>query len=101
MYRGTTPTHIFENISVDLRNAKVYLTYTQFGKLVLEKTNKDMEITKDTITVNLSQEETLAFKEGTVSMQLRYVMPDGKADASDIMQIKATKILKDGIITWA
>lgn len=98
--RGTTPTHIFDNIGVDLRNARVYLTYSQFGANVLEKTNEDMTITENTISVTLTQEETLAFQEGTISMQIRYVMADGKADKSDIMQTRADKILKEGVITW-
>lgn len=99
MRRGTTPSHVF-NVDVDLTEATIFLTYCQGGKTVLEKTNEDLDITADSITVYLSQEDTLKFKDGVpVEIQLRYVTPSGKADASNIMLVGVERILKDGEIT--
>jgi len=36
--------------------------------------------------------------EGMVEVQIRYVFPNGQADASNIMRVPAERILKDGVI---
>lgn len=97
MRRGSTPVHIL-NTGLDLRTARVYVTYSQFGRNVVEKTNEDLTINEDSITVELTQKDTIAFKEGIVRIQVRYVMPDGSADASNIVTCEAEEILKDGEI---
>ena len=97
--RGSTPTNIF-NLNFDLTDATVYVTYSQKGKVIVEKTNQDLIITEDSVVVSLSQEDTLKFAVGDVEVQLRYVKSDGTADASNIMTVSATKILKDGLISY-
>lgn len=97
--RGSTPTNIF-NLNFDLTDATVYVTYSQKGKVIVEKTNQDLIITEDSVVVSLTQEDTLKFAVGDVEVQLRYVKSDGTADASNIMTVSATKILKDGLISY-
>lgn len=99
MRRGTTPTNTFE-VDRDLTEARVYVTYSQMGKVVIEKTNEDLTITADSIECTLSQEDTLALKDGIVEIQIRYITELGAADASDIMRTTAERILKDGVITY-
>lgn len=97
--RGSTPLNIF-NVNTDLRGAKIYITYKQAGKVILEKTGTDIEVEEDRITTRLTQEETLRFKVGPVKIQIRYVKEDGTADASNIIETRAEEILKDGEITY-
>lgn len=97
--RGSTPTNIF-NVNIDLRDAKIYITYKQNGKIIVEKTGGDVSITEDKLITRLSQEETLRFNTGAVQIQIRYVRQDGTADASNIIDTRAEEILKDGEITY-
>lgn len=53
MFRGTTPTQIF-NVPVDLRESTVYVTYSQEGQVIIEKTNNELEITEFQVKVSLT-----------------------------------------------
>lgn len=97
--RGSTPTNIF-NVNIDLRGARVYITYKQNGIIVTEKTGGDVIITEHQLMTKLTQAETLLFKTGPVRIQIRYVRPDGSADASNIIDTRAEEILKDGEIRY-
>ena len=98
MRRGSTPVNVFD-VDVDLTGATIYITYRQNGVNIIEKTGQDISVTSKDLTVSLSQEETLTFTEGVVEIQIRYVFPDGSADASNIMRVSAERILKDGVIS--
>lgn len=104
MRRGSTPTNVF-NCNIDLTDATVFVTYSQMGSNLVEKTGNALSIsatdTGCTVTVELTQEDTLKFKTGRVMVQIRYVMSDGIADASNIIQTTAEAILKDGVIEYA
>lgn len=99
MKRGTTPTNTF-NVDVDLTGATVFVTYEQNGKTLVEKTGSDLTITEDSISLVLSQEETLAFRPGPVNIQIRYVDAFGTADASNIIKTTVDRIIKDGVIEY-
>ena len=99
MKRGTTPTNTFKT-NIDLTGATVFLTYSQRGKVVLEKTGDDLEISAEAIVTRLTQKDTLGFDAlQKVSIQIRYVFPDGTAGASNIMTVTVGEILKDGEIS--
>lgn len=102
MKRGTTPVNVFKT-NIDLTGAAVYVTYSQSGRVVLEKAGSDVEVTRDAVTVRLTQKDTLAFNASLhqVQMQLRYVFPDGVADASNIVTAEVGEVLKDGEISYA
>lgn len=98
--RGTTPTNTFKT-SVSLVGARIYVTYTQAGETVFEKTNEDMQVTDDAVIVTLSQEDTLALDATKmVEIQIRYINSDGVADASNIITTSTKRILKDGEISY-
>lgn len=98
MRRGTTPTHTI-TVDVDLTDAEViYLDYRQKNKIVLEKTKDDMTVEEGQIQVKLTQAETLAFSDDTVTIQLRARFADGTAVASNFMRIDVSGIIKDGEI---
>lgn len=99
MKRGTTPTNTFKT-NIDLTGATVFLTYSQRGRVVFEKTGDDLEITAEAIVTRLTQKDTLGFDAlQKVSIQIRYVFPDGTAGASNIMTVTVGEILKDGEIS--
>ena len=72
MIRGSTPTHVFRlPISTELIKA-LRITYVQKQKTVLEKTEQDVTMDGTTISLRLTQEETLAFNaECRVKIQLK------------------------------
>lgn len=96
--RGSTPTHTFD-VDVDLTAATIYISYSQGGKIVAEKTGTDLTVTETKITTQLTQAETLRFAEDkTVGIQIRYKQTDGTADVSDIIYVPVDRLLKEGII---
>ena len=98
MRRGTTPTNVFD-VNIDLTGASaVYVTYEQGGEVVLEKTGTDLAVEPDSITVARTQEDTLKLKPGKVFIQIRYILPDGTADASDVIAATVDRVIKDGVI---
>jgi len=98
MRRGTTPTNVF-TVDVDLRNAvSLYVTYKQNGRTIIEKKLEDVEVLEESVSVELTQADTLKFKNGEVQMQIRARLPDGTVLASDIMTASVSAILKDGAI---
>lgn len=98
--RGSTPINVFK-VNVDLTDATVFVTYSQSGNVIIEKTGEDLIITEDTITTNLTQEDTLKLDSSyLVEMQIRYVKSNGTADCSNIVTASVGKILKDGIIEY-
>lgn len=100
MKRGTTCKHTFRT-NVDLTNATVFVTYQQGKSTILEKTNDELEIQARKLIVNLTQEDTLSFAaNSTVTIQVRYVMADGTADASNKVTINVQDIIKDGEIAY-
>lgn len=100
MRRFTTPTHTIET-DMDLTGARVYVTYRQNGRNVIEKTNDELTITDKTVFVHLTQQETGKFSVGnTVKVQIRYVFNDGSAGASNIMETTAEEVLKIGVIDY-
>ena len=97
--RGTTPTHTFHT-SIDLTGAVVlFITYKQLYNTVLEKDISDCEITSDSVTVHLTQAETLMFQANLdVEIQIRARFADGTAVGCDILVSDVHRILKDGVI---
>lgn len=102
MYRGTTPTHIFTT-DIDLSDADVvYITYKQNGQNVIEKAKADITFAAEgqtyTMSVGLTQDETLALDDTAVAVQIRARFGDGRAVASNVNTVPVRQILKDGVI---
>ena len=103
MYRGTTPTISFKiNTDLDLNTlAECWVTFeTRLG--TREKTFDMSDLIIDpetkTISVTMSQEDTLYFTAGTLQIQIRLRTTDDLAYASDIQEMTMNGILKDGEI---
>ena len=98
MRRGTTPINTFKT-NIDLTGATVFVTYSQSGRGIFEKSGEALEISSDAVVTQLSQKDTLKLKATQqVNIQIRYVFPDGTAGASNIMTVDVGEILKDGEI---
>lgn len=129
MIRGTTPTNVF-NVDIDLTNAiAIYITYRQPRKLVaFEKSIHDIEVSPTSLSVKLTQEDTLKLKinkqpfptvktvtytsvngngevtpimeddSNVVEIQIRAKFADGTAVASEIIKTTVEEILKEGVI---
>ena len=107
--RGTTPTLTFnvKNEQMDLAEiAEVWITFkSKAGVRLVEKTYDINDVTIDatekTITLSLSQEDTLEFvnaPNGEMLVQVRLRMNDDMAFASAIIETSIGQILKDGVI---
>ena len=110
MRRGTTPTL---NISIDYASydiAIAWITISQNGRIVIDKTLESEGVTIEDVTVEgqttaiihmtLTQEDTLALASGKeAALQIRALMNDGSAGASSIFKLNVAAILKEGVIT--
>lgn len=100
MRRGTTPT-ICYNIPIDTSLIDVsYITFSQAGEEVFTKELHDCNLGENSLTVTLTQEETLKLSCNgkRVEMQIRLRLNDGTALASNIMTVEVEKTLLDGVI---
>lgn len=104
MYRTTTPTHTF-TLPIDTSEcAVIKVTYLQDAvRLVKLKQGADispgMTLDEDCVVINLTQEETKAFKPGQVQVQLRALTNGGKSYQGDIDTVSVGKVLDDEILT--
>lgn len=97
MNRGSTPTQLF-NLGIDLREAAVYVTYSQHGETIIERTNDTIEIRESQIEFKLTQEETLKLEQGRLEIQIKFKLPDGTVDYSEIINTEAKRVLKGEVI---
>ena len=99
MRQGTTPTIQITINDIDLNEMQnIYVVFEQNG-YILKKESSDLDIEGNTISVSLSQEETLNFKEGTCNIQLRMITKGGVAIASPIKTTKVYRALNKEVIT--
>lgn len=99
MRQGTTPTIQITINDIDLNEMQnIYVVFEQNG-YILKKESSDLDIEGNVISVSLSQEETLNFKEGTCNIQLRMITKGGVAIASPIKTTKVYRVLNKEVIT--
>lgn len=103
MYRGTTPTLIF-NFNEEADLSDVSTCWVTISNLLRTKVKDysldDVEINNEdkTISLALTQEDTLYFGQGTIQIQVRLKNSDEMAYASNIVQTTMQEILKEGEI---
>lgn len=97
MYKGTTPTFTFtlkfEASTID----KLNIAMAQNGEVKISKSKADCTISGNTISVTLTEAETLALEEGTLSIQLRIGIGSERL-ASGITTVPVEGLLKDGAL---
>lgn len=101
MYRGTTPTLKFTLPFAASTLDEIWITLGQLGKEVLTKTKTSCTIDGKTVSVTLTQEDTLkltAYRNEPTLIQIRIKTNDGTALASKVFTVPTENILKDGVI---
>lgn len=105
MIRGTTPTHVFSKLPVlSDEIQEIWITYLQSGKPILTKKKDSVTFEDDaqeetcTATVKLTQDETLTFTSGPATVQVRLLLTDDTALASDEVPLMVRRIIHDGKI---
>lgn len=101
MIRGTTPTLEFTLPFDTSLIAEMYVTIAQGEKTVLEKTLSDCSCSGTSVSLALTQEDTLRLQQqphSRAEMQIRVRTTAGEALASDIMRVYVGRILKEGVI---
>ena len=99
MIRGTTPTHTFTTPFDAALLAAVEVTYAQQDVVVFRKDKRDCECSGHTVSVTLSQEDTLLLDHNyNVQVQLRVLTLDGTALASREIVLSVGKCLSGEVI---
>lgn len=98
--RGSTPLLTF-NVDVDLREATVYIEFSQRGVIAVEKTGEDLTVEENSISCKLTQEDTLGMRVGEVEIQISYIFESGDRDNSNILRGMITKVLKKEVIEFS
>lgn len=99
MVQATTPTFIltFPDSVDPSQFSKIVLTIEQ-NDVKIQKTESDLVIEGQTISVLLTQKETLSFKVGKAELQLNWLYGDNVRGCSDIMEITITRNLLQEIM---
>ena len=111
--RGTTPTIVITVKSdIDLTEvAEVWIYISQQNKVKVDKELSDVifDYENKTMTVTLSQEDTLALKADKANIsqilpptlfQIRVLMNDGTALATVASEVEVIEVYKGGVITY-
>lgn len=83
MIRYTTPTHEHRVKGIDLTGCDVWVSYEQGFAQVDARGAVEYDGSDSTVTVALTQRQTARFKEGKVLVQINWVYPNGKRDATE------------------
>ena len=100
MYRGTTPTLNFV-FDIDLEQLNIesfYVSFKQGNEIILEKELQDLAITKNKVSIQLTQQETLKMSTNNVVYIQGRIKIDGKAYATNIIKTTLSDVLKEGEI---
>ena len=101
--RGTTPSIVITvKTELDLHQiAEVWIYVSQQNKVKVDKqlTDVTFDYAENTMTIKLSQEDTLALKEGEALFQIRVLMMDGTALATLASKVDVKPVYKGGVIS--
>lgn len=87
MRRGTTPTIELNIKGIEMSQIDEWYITIQQDSVQLTKTNEDITIAGTVISIPLSQEETMRFKQGEAFVQIRAVTTEGLRIASSIHKL--------------
>lgn len=99
MHRGTTPTFTFRLPIETAGITKLSILFRQPGGADIEKALADVTTDGQTVTVSLTEEETLSLRAAgaPLEVQLRVGVADARM-ASQIFTVSVERILKDGAL---
>lgn len=99
--RGTTPTITFtlDADNVDLTQANnVYVTFRWGTGATMTKTGNELTITEKSIAVRLTQEETFAFTDHQIKIQVNWTYADGTRWSTDCVSYRVTEQLLNRVV---
>ncbi len=100
--RGTTPTFILSfpaASGINLAEAEnVYVTLRSWDK-TLTKTGEDLTVETTTVSVYLTQAETLLLRPGKCQIQVNWTKNDGSRAASEIVCVQITENLLPEVVS--
>ena len=106
MYRGTTPTLYLDlETELDLESAKEIWVTVKSSLSGFTKEKDEIHVTPgeeegvQQLIVPLSQNDTLQLNTGRAQIQVRILMPNNKAYATEIADVEVDRILREGVIT--
>lgn len=103
LIRGTTPTiEITVQTEIDLHQvAEVWIYISQQNKVKVDKQLEDVTFDYENrvMSITLSQDNTLALKEGDALFQIRMLLMDGTALATLASKVTVKEVYKGGVIT--
>ncbi len=103
LIRGTTPTIIITvQTEIDLHQvAEVWIYISQQNKVRVDKQLEDVTFDYDhrKMSVTLTQNDTLALKEGDALFQIRLLLMDGTALATLASKVDVKPVYKPGVIS--
>lgn len=102
MIIGTTPTHTF-TIPIDVSQiADLRISYAQDNNVLLTKSIKDCVLKGKTISVTLTQEDTLKFNSSTqIKTQLKILTTENVVLVSKISVLLVDECLNKEVLTNA
>ena len=100
MYRGTTPTLTFTLPFEASTLSEYWVTVSQrYDNIRIDKDSSDCTASGSTITVTLTQEETLRLvPDKPAGIQLRVLTSDGDAMASEVFTTMVREVLREEVI---
>jgi hypothetical protein len=99
MRQGTTPRHTF-TLPFDTGNvSKVRVIYAQRDNVRIVKTENDVEMAENTISVRLSQNDTFRLNHNLkTDIQIRVLTTDGDALVSDVFTVSTHQCLSEEVL---
>lgn len=98
MIRGTTPTHVFD-IPFDTALVKeARITYAQENQVIVDKKTEDCTMSGNTISVTLTQEDTLKFDHACMAEVQLKVLAEGCVMAMPVKTLSIDKILNEEVL---
>lgn len=100
MVQATTPTFVLTlPDTVDLTEPSHFYFSLRQGHVKIEKTGSDLVIDGQTISVYLTQAETLTIMPGIVKIQLNWTYQNGSRAASEIVSVNVSEnLLKEVLV---
>lgn len=97
--QGTTPTHTFR-LSIDTESiTQVRVSYAQADKIIIEKTEEDCRMGEKSISVTLTQQDTMKLNpKQFVEVQLKIMTNIGTVLASPVQKLTVEKILNTEVL---
>ena len=100
MVQATTPTFVLTlPETVDLTEPSHFYFTLRQGNVRIEKADSDLVIDGQTISVYLSQAETLTLTPGMVKLQLNWTYANGSRACSNIVSVNVTENLLKEVVS--